>query len=135
MTDGEPIFERLALIGVGLIGSSIARAARAAGAVRSIAATAKSGATRRRVAELGLAEAYRRVHNPDEARSILKLARAHHPKSLAVLKALATLEIEAESFDAAIEALRETGAADRSSDVVALLIFEHQMHMMNLLNR
>jgi cyclohexadieny/prephenate dehydrogenase len=52
----EPIFERLALIGVGLIGSSIARASRAAGVVRSIAATARSGATRRRVAELGIAD-------------------------------------------------------------------------------
>jgi cyclohexadieny/prephenate dehydrogenase len=52
----EPIFERLALIGVGLIGSSIARAARDAGVVRSIAATARSGATRRRVAELGIAD-------------------------------------------------------------------------------
>jgi cyclohexadieny/prephenate dehydrogenase len=52
----KPIFERLALIGVGLIGSSIARAARAGGVVRSIAATARSGATRRRVAELGIAD-------------------------------------------------------------------------------
>jgi cyclohexadieny/prephenate dehydrogenase len=52
----QPIFERLALIGVGLIGSSIARAARAAGVVRSIAATARSGATRRRVAELGIVD-------------------------------------------------------------------------------
>jgi cyclohexadieny/prephenate dehydrogenase len=51
-----PIFERLALIGVGLIGSSIARAARAAGVVRSIAASARSGATLRRVAELGIAD-------------------------------------------------------------------------------
>jgi cyclohexadieny/prephenate dehydrogenase len=56
VSGGKPIFERLALIGVGLIGSSIARAARAAGAVRSIAATARSGATRRRVAELGIAD-------------------------------------------------------------------------------
>jgi len=37
-----PIFNRLALIGVGLIGSSIARAARAQGAVRTIVATARS---------------------------------------------------------------------------------------------
>jgi cyclohexadieny/prephenate dehydrogenase len=51
-----PLFNRLALIGVGLIGSSIARAARAQGAVRSIVATARSAATRRRVAELGLAD-------------------------------------------------------------------------------
>jgi cyclohexadieny/prephenate dehydrogenase len=52
----KPIFERLALIGVGLIGSSIARAARAEGVVRSIVATARSGATRRRVAELGIVD-------------------------------------------------------------------------------
>jgi cyclohexadieny/prephenate dehydrogenase len=52
----SPIFNRLALIGVGLIGSSIARAARARGAVRSIVATARSPATRRRVVELGLAD-------------------------------------------------------------------------------
>ena len=50
------LFNRLALIGVGLIGSSIARAARAQGAARSIVATARSPQTRRRVAELGLAD-------------------------------------------------------------------------------
>src|SRR2546430_17210480 len=52
----QPIFNRLALIGTGLIGSSIARAARMQGVVRSIAATARSAATRRRVAELGIAD-------------------------------------------------------------------------------
>jgi len=52
----EPLFNRLALIGTGLIGGSIARAARAQNAVRSIVATARSAATRRRVAELGLAD-------------------------------------------------------------------------------
>jgi cyclohexadieny/prephenate dehydrogenase len=51
-----PLFNRLALIGVGLIGSSIARAARAQNVVRTIVATARSGATRARVAELGLAD-------------------------------------------------------------------------------
>ena len=50
------VFNRVALIGMGLIGSSIARAARAQGAARSIVATARSQATRRRVAELGLAD-------------------------------------------------------------------------------
>ena len=55
MTD-QPLFNRLALIGVGLIGGSIARAARAQGAVRSIVATARSDKTRRRVAELGIAD-------------------------------------------------------------------------------
>ncbi len=56
MTGPAPLFNRLALIGVGLIGSSIARAARAQGAVREITASARSAATRRRVAELGLAD-------------------------------------------------------------------------------
>ncbi len=52
----KPLFERLALIGVGLIGSSIARAARAQRLVGSIVATARSAATRRRVMELGIAD-------------------------------------------------------------------------------
>ena len=52
----SPIIDRLALIGVGLIGGSIARAAREYGAARTIAATARSAATRRRVVELGIAD-------------------------------------------------------------------------------
>ncbi|MFY9786677.1 MAG: prephenate/arogenate dehydrogenase family protein [Pseudolabrys sp.] len=56
MSKPEPLFNRLALIGAGLIGSSIARAARAQGAARTIVATARSPKTRRRVAELGLAD-------------------------------------------------------------------------------
>jgi cyclohexadieny/prephenate dehydrogenase len=56
VTPDKPLFERLALIGTGLIGSSIARAARAQGVVRSIVATARTAATRARVAELGLAD-------------------------------------------------------------------------------
>jgi cyclohexadieny/prephenate dehydrogenase len=51
-----PRFKRLALIGVGLIGSSIARAARAQRLVGSIVATARSAPTRRRIMELGLAD-------------------------------------------------------------------------------
>jgi cyclohexadieny/prephenate dehydrogenase len=50
------LFNRLALIGTGLIGSSIARAARSQNAVGSIVATVRSPETRRRVAELGLAD-------------------------------------------------------------------------------
>ena len=56
MNKPAPLFNRLALIGTGLIGSSIARAARTQGAVREIVATARSATTRRRVAELGLAD-------------------------------------------------------------------------------
>jgi cyclohexadieny/prephenate dehydrogenase len=56
VTATVPAFDRLALIGVGLIGSSIALAARRHGLVRSIVATARSAATRKRVVELGLAD-------------------------------------------------------------------------------
>jgi cyclohexadieny/prephenate dehydrogenase len=56
VTIKEPLFERLALVGMGLIGSSIARAARAQGVVRTIVATARSEATRKRVLELGIAD-------------------------------------------------------------------------------
>ena len=56
MSKPAKLFNRLALIGVGLIGSSIARAARAQGAARTIVATAQSSQTRKRVAELGLAD-------------------------------------------------------------------------------
>jgi cyclohexadieny/prephenate dehydrogenase len=52
----EALFDTLAIIGPGLIGSSIMRAARARGAVRRIVATSRSPKTRARVAELGIAD-------------------------------------------------------------------------------
>ena len=52
----EVIFDRLALIGFGLIGGSIARAARAQGVVREIVTTARSEKTRARVVELAIAD-------------------------------------------------------------------------------
>jgi cyclohexadieny/prephenate dehydrogenase len=51
-----PLFDTIAIIGLGLIGSSIARAARAQGAARRIVGTARSPQTRRRVVELGIAD-------------------------------------------------------------------------------
>ncbi|MGD9839964.1 MAG: prephenate/arogenate dehydrogenase family protein [Afipia sp.] len=52
----EPLFKRLALIGFGLIGGSIARAARAQGLAGEIVTTARSPATRKRVQELGIVD-------------------------------------------------------------------------------
>jgi cyclohexadieny/prephenate dehydrogenase len=56
VTKPAPLFNRLALIGVGLIGGSIARAARALGLVDTIVATSRSEPTRQRIRELGLAD-------------------------------------------------------------------------------
>ena len=52
----DPIFRRVALIGAGLIGGSIARAARQQGVAGTIVVTARSEASRRRVTELGFAD-------------------------------------------------------------------------------
>ncbi len=49
-----PMFERMALIGVGLIGSSISRAARRGGLVRAIAGAARTPATMEKALALGL---------------------------------------------------------------------------------
>jgi cyclohexadieny/prephenate dehydrogenase len=54
--NAQPQFEKLALIGFGLIGGSIARAARAQGLVGEIVATARSEKTRARVKELNLVD-------------------------------------------------------------------------------
>ena len=63
----EPLFRRLALIGVGLIGSSVARIARARGDLAAeVVATARSAATLARVAALGIAD----VVEPDPARAV-----------------------------------------------------------------
>ena len=51
-----PIFNKIALIGFGLIGGSIARAARAQGLAGEIVTTARSPKTRARVAELGIVD-------------------------------------------------------------------------------
>jgi cyclohexadieny/prephenate dehydrogenase len=52
----KPIFERVALIGLGLIGSSLARAIQRGGLARHISGHARSPATRKIAAEIGLAQ-------------------------------------------------------------------------------
>ena len=61
----EPLFGRLALIGIGLIGSSIARAARAEGLVREIAISTRRPETLARAEALGLGDVY--TADPAEA--------------------------------------------------------------------
>ena len=65
-----PHFNRLALIGFGLIGGSIARAARAQGLAGEIVTTARSAKTRARVAELGTSiRSSRPTREPSTART------------------------------------------------------------------
>jgi cyclohexadieny/prephenate dehydrogenase len=54
----EPVFQRLALIGIGLIGGSIALAARRKGLVGHIAVSTRSEATLKRAAELKLGDSF-----------------------------------------------------------------------------
>ena len=54
--NAAPPFKRIALIGFGLIGGSIARAARAQGLAGEIVTTARSAKTRARVMELGIVD-------------------------------------------------------------------------------
>ena len=54
--NAAPHFKKIALIGFGLIGGSIARAARAQGLAGEIVTTARSAKTRARVEELGIVD-------------------------------------------------------------------------------
>lgn len=56
--------------------------------------------------EIGLAESYRSVHNYEEAKSMLERAAQQHLKNAAPLAALGDLEIELQTYGAAVEHLR-----------------------------
>jgi tetratricopeptide (TPR) repeat protein len=53
-------------------------------------------------AEIGLAQAFRAVHNFDAATQMLEQARREHPKSAAPLAMLGDLDLELQTYDAAI---------------------------------
>jgi cyclohexadieny/prephenate dehydrogenase len=54
----EPLFDKIALIGIGLIGSSLARVIRREGLARHVAISTRSAATLARAGELGLGDSY-----------------------------------------------------------------------------
>ncbi len=54
----DPLFDRIALVGIGLIGSSIARVVRREGLAHHIAIASRSAGTLRRAEELGLGDSY-----------------------------------------------------------------------------
>ena len=57
MSAEAPLFERIALVGIGLIGSSLAQAIRARGLARTLVATSRTPETRARAAALGIVDA------------------------------------------------------------------------------
>jgi len=58
------------------------------------------------IAEIELAQAYRGVHNYDEAKRILERAHTEHPQSAGPFATLGDLDIEMQAYDAAIAHLR-----------------------------
>ncbi len=54
----EPMFDRIALVGIGLIGSSLARVIRREGLAKHIAISTRSPQTLKRAEELGLGDSY-----------------------------------------------------------------------------
>ena len=54
----EPLFDRIALVGIGLIGSSLARVVRRENLARHIAISTRSKQTLVRAQELGLGDSY-----------------------------------------------------------------------------
>src|SRR3569623_1968089 len=54
----SPMFEKIAPVGIGLIGSSLARVIRREGLARQVAISTRSAATLKRAEELGLGDSY-----------------------------------------------------------------------------
>ncbi len=67
-------------------------------------------------AKIGLAQAYRGVHNYDEARRILEEAHRQHPRNAEPLATLGDLDIEMQTYDEAIRYLTNALSL-RPSDV------------------
>ena len=93
------------------LGAALVQAGRPADAIASYEAALKI-APRNLRAELGLAHSYRSVHNYDETRRMLERAHHDHPSNAAPLAALGDLEIELQTYDAAIGHLKAAVALD-----------------------
>jgi tetratricopeptide (TPR) repeat protein len=89
----------------GALGDVLLRVARYADAIASYLEALRIS-PRDLNAEIGLARAYRGVHNYEEAKQILEKSRAEHPQSPKPLAALGDLDIELQTYDAAIAHLR-----------------------------
>ncbi|HYL69564.1 MAG TPA: tetratricopeptide repeat protein [Candidatus Limnocylindria bacterium] len=87
------------------LGAALTKSGRLTDAIASYNAALKI-APQNLPAELGLAAAYRAVHNYDETRRTLDRAHREHPNKAAPLAALGDLEIELQTYDAAIGHLK-----------------------------
>jgi tetratricopeptide (TPR) repeat protein len=87
------------------LGDALIRVARYAEAIASYTEALRIS-PRDLKGEIGLAQAYRGVHNYAEAKQILEQSRAEHLHSPKPLAALGDLDIELQTYDAAIAHLR-----------------------------
>jgi tetratricopeptide (TPR) repeat protein len=71
-------------------------------------------------AEVGLAQAYRAVHNYEEAKSVLERSAHEHPKNAAPLVVLGDLEIELQTYAAAVRHLNAALALKPEDDSVRI---------------
>jgi tetratricopeptide (TPR) repeat protein len=83
------------------LGAALAKSRRFADAIAAYQ-DALSLSPRNATAEVGLAEAYRAVHNFEEARRILERAIREHPRSPQPLAVLGDIDLELQTYDAAI---------------------------------
>jgi tetratricopeptide (TPR) repeat protein len=95
------------------LGAALANSDHLTDAIASYEAALKI-APRNLSAELGLAQAYRTVHNYDETRRRLERAHREHPAKAGPLAALGDLELELQTYDAAIGHLNAAVALDPS---------------------
>ncbi|MGC1580734.1 MAG: tetratricopeptide repeat protein, partial [Candidatus Acidiferrales bacterium] len=97
------------------LGLALAKAGRQAAAIASYEAALEIS-PRNSVAEIDLASAYRAVHNNDAARRLLELSSREHPKLAAPLAVLGDLDIELQTYEAAIKHLSAALALDPANN-------------------
>jgi len=97
------------------LGLALAKAERPTDAIASYQAALEIS-PRNSAAEIDLAEAYRAVHNNDAARRLLELSAREHPKLAAPLAVLGDLDIELQTYEAAIKHLSAALALDPANN-------------------
>jgi tetratricopeptide (TPR) repeat protein len=97
------------------LGLALAKAGRFTDAIASYQAALELS-PRNSAAEIDLAGAYRGVHNNDAARRLLERSSREHPKLAAPLAVLGDLDIELQTYEAAIKHLSAAIALDPANN-------------------